>query len=148
MRMVVGILALLALPGCASIVTGTSHTMALATEPAGATCKLERNGETIGYVNQTPSTAAFSKSSRPIVVSCTQDNNQRQGIATVEPGFQPWILGNILLGGLIGIIVDVSSGAVATYPASTTVVMNPAAGTPPTAAVQPAPVPAAGKPMS
>jgi hypothetical protein len=122
--------------------------MALASEPAGATCKLERGGQTIGYVNQTPSTAAFGKSSRPIVVSCTKDNNRMQGTSTVESGLQPWVIGNLLLGGIVGIIVDVSSGAVATYPSSTTVVLSPTPGAAPAASMGPVPSESEGKPTS
>jgi hypothetical protein len=156
MRAIAGLLAVLALPGCASIVTGTNHTMALASEPAGATCKLERGGETIGYVNQTPSTAAFSKSSKPIVVSCTEEARNLRGISTVQPGIQPWFFGNLILGGIVGIIIDASSGAIAEYPSSTTVVLSPVPGSAPTAAgqpipnasAQPSPSEPAGKPVS
>lgn len=147
MRSAMLLTAALALTGCASIVTGTSHTMAVSSEPAGATCKLERSGETIGYVNQTPSTVGFSKSSRPVVVSCDRDNKKMLGTATVEPSLQPWFLGNILLGGIIGIVVDASSGAVSQYPSSTTVVLNPSAQATPAASVQPLPE-TAGKPVS
>src|SRR5690349_7231555 len=112
MRKAMGLLAVLVLPGCASIVTGTSHTMAVASEPAGATCKIDRAGETIGYVNQTPSTIGFSKSSKEILVSCDKDDKKMRGVATVQPGVQPWFFGNLVLGGLIGIIVDASSGAI------------------------------------
>jgi hypothetical protein len=138
MRAIAGLLAVLVLPGCASIVTGTSQTMALASEPAGATCKLERGGETIGFVNQTPSTASFSKSSKPIVVSCAEEAKNLRGVSTVQPNIQPWFFGNLLLGGIVGIIVDASSGAISEYPSSTTVVMNPTQGAAPTASVQPA----------
>jgi hypothetical protein len=156
MRAIAGLLAALALPGCASIVTGTNQTMALASEPAGATCKLERGGETIGYVNQTPSTASFSKSSKSIVVSCTEEAKSLRGVSTVEPGIQPWFFGNLLLGGIIGVIVDASSGAVSEYPSSTTVVLSPVPSSAPTASArpapnapaQPAPSEAAGKPVS
>ena len=71
------------------------------------------------------------------------------GIATVEPGLQPWFLGNLLLGGILGIIVDAASGAVSLYPSSTNVVLQPvAAGPLPTASTQPSPSAPVGKPMS
>jgi len=148
MRKVMALFVVLALPGCASIVTGTSHTMAVSSEPEGATCKLERGGETIGYVNQTPATASFSKSSKTIVVSCDKDQKTFAGNSTVDPSIQPWILGYVLLGGIVGIVVDASSGAVSQYPNSTKVVLNPTAVSTPTASTVPAPQVPAGKPMS
>lgn len=146
LRIAHGLLAaVLVLPGCATIVTGTDHTMAVASEPAGAVCQLERGGDVIGYVNSTPANASFSKSSRPIQVSCGQRDGRMYGTSTVDPGFQPWVLGNVIIGGLLGLFIDISSGAVASYPPNTTVVLTPTRDPAPTTSL---PSEAPGKPMS
>lgn len=112
------------LPACATITTGTSSSIAVTSDPAGASCQLRRNGELVAAVGQTPQTITISKSSRDLAVNCTRDGH-RPGASVVRSEFQPMVLGNILIGGLIGLAVDAGSGAVATYPQSVTVVLAP-----------------------
>lgn len=112
------------LPGCATITSGTSHTIAVMSEPPGAVCQIRRNGDVIAVVNPTPGTASISKSSRDLAVDCTRSGNQ-PGAAVVKPEFQAMTLGNVLVGGLIGLAVDAASGAIGTYPANVTVVLAP-----------------------
>ncbi|MBS7793067.1 hypothetical protein KTR66_24000 [Roseococcus sp. SDR] len=58
------------LPACATITTGTSQSIAVMTEPPGASCTLSRDGGVIAVVNPTPGTVTVSKSTRDIAVSC------------------------------------------------------------------------------
>lgn len=120
----------LAMPGCATITTGTSHSLTIITEPEGAICELHRSGEIIGVVNPTPGTVRISKSSRDIEVRC-----RRHGLAdanvTLSPDFQAMTLGNILIGGVVGVVVDAASGAVGRYPTSITIRMAPPGGNAP-----------------
>jgi hypothetical protein len=112
------------LPGCATITSGTTHTIAVLSEPPGAACQIRRNGELIAVVNPTPGTVSISKSTRDLAVDCTRSGNQ-PGVAVVKPEFQAMTLGNVLVGGLIGLAVDAASGAMGTYPANVTVVLAP-----------------------
>lgn len=112
----------LSLPACATITTGTSHSLTVVTEPPGAVCELRRSDDIIGVVNPTPGTARISKSSRAITVRCNRDGLP-EAVATIQPGFQAMTAANLLLGGLIGIAVDAASGAAGTYPSSITVAM-------------------------
>ncbi|HVQ60827.1 MAG TPA: hypothetical protein VMS53_01955, partial [Burkholderiales bacterium] len=54
---------------------------------------------------------------------------KKEGLAdsktAVESKFQPWALGNILLGGIIGFIIDGASGAITEYPKLVTVSLAP-----------------------
>ncbi|MEO3474736.1 hypothetical protein AAFN86_22925 [Roseomonas sp. CAU 1739] len=121
----------LGLPACATITTGTSHSLTVITEPPGAVCELRRSDNIIGVVNPTPGTVRISKSSREIAVRCNRDGLP-EAVATVQPGFQAMTAANLLLGGLIGIAVDAASGAAGTYPSSITVAMvAPGGGTMP-----------------
>lgn len=94
------------------------------TDPPGATCQLQRNGETIAVVNPTPGTANISKSTRDIAVNCTRPGHLAAA-AAMPPRFQPMMLGNILLGGVVGLVVDASSGAMSQYEPNVTLVLAP-----------------------
>lgn len=115
----------LAAGGCATLTTGSSQTVTIVTEPAGAACVLRRDGEVIGAVNPTPGSIAVGKSHGAISVHCARDGfrDAEQGLTA---SFQAATLGNVLLGGLIGIVVDAASGATASYEPQLLVLMVPA----------------------
>lgn len=112
------------LPACATITTGTSQSIAVMTDPPGASCSLSREGGVIAVVNPTPGTVTVSKSSRDIAVNCTRPGHL-PGVASHAAQFQGMTVGNVLLGGLIGFGIDAASGALSYYPASLTVALPP-----------------------
>ena len=120
------------LPACATITTGTTQAFSVSTEPAGAICTLNRDGSTVGVVNPTPGTVQLGRSTRELTVSCDRPGHAR-GITTVSAQFQPMTMGNILFGGLIGVAVDASSGAMSRYPdnVALSLVSTAPAGPPP-----------------
>lgn len=117
----------LGLPACATITTGTSHNLTILTTPPGAACEIRRGGEVVGAVNPTPGSVRISKSGREMQITCNRAGMEQAQLA-VAPGFQAATLGNILLGGLVGIVVDGATGAAATYPSSVTLAMAPPGG--------------------
>jgi hypothetical protein len=110
--------------GCATLTTGSSQTVTILSDPAGAACVLHRDGAVIGAVNPTPGSIAVTKGHGEIAVRCSRsgfiDAEQR-----LTADFQAATLGNILLGGLIGIVVDAASGASGSYEAQLQVLMVP-----------------------
>lgn len=118
------ILAVLA-TGCATITSGTSQTIAVTTEPAGADCQFTRDGKLVGRINPTPGVMPVSKASGNIGVSCTKEDYQPT-VGSVSSEFQAMTFGNILLGGIIGVAVDAASGAMNKYPEQVTFVLIPA----------------------
>ena len=110
--------------GCASIVEGTDQSVTVQTAPSGASCELKRDGEVIGVVNPTPGTVTVDKSKDDIAVICKKDGYQ-DASGAFSSDFQGMTFGNILFGGLIGVAVDASSGAMHEYPASVSVAMAP-----------------------
>lgn len=66
----------LGLSGCSSIVQGTTQDLAVNTNPAGATCALEREGATIGTVQNTPGTVSVSKTKHDITITCDKEGYQ------------------------------------------------------------------------
>jgi hypothetical protein len=122
-------LALLALcvgaSGCATIVSGTTQPIAINTDPQGADCSFTRDNVLVARINPTPGVASVQKSSGSIGVLCKKaDYQDVAGI--IESQFQAATLGNILLGGVIGVVVDAASGAMSKYPESVTFTMIPA----------------------
>ena len=111
------------LGGCATIVEGSDQTLRVSTDPAGAECELRRNGEVIAVVDQTPGSVTVDKSQYEITVSCQLDGYE-EAVGTVEPEFEDMTVGNILLGGVIGIGVDAASGAMHEYRPNVTVVLH------------------------
>jgi S1-C subfamily serine protease len=67
------------------------------------------------------------KSKDDILVKCTKPGYQ-DASASIPSDFQGWTLGNLVLGGLIGVGVDAASGAMNEYPGAFGVPMTPIAG--------------------
>src|SRR5690625_1229991 len=78
----------------------------------------------IAVVNPTPGSVTVSKSKDHASVECEKVGYQ-QAAAPLESSFQGMTFGNILFGGLIGVAVDASTGAMHQYPPSITVVLPP-----------------------
>lgn len=117
-------LALAALSACATVSSGTDHTLLVESDPAGATCLLRRDGANIGAVNPTPNAIRISKSRHDISVNCEKADHEPTS-RTVTASFQAMTLGNVLIGGVVGLAADLASGAAITYPESVKVVLWP-----------------------
>jgi len=116
-----------ALSGCASIIKGSSEDIALNTTPvSGASCSL-KNGVGEWTASSTPATVKVERSKTNIQVHCSKQGYQ-DGTTQVASGFQLWTLGNVLIGGLIGVGIDWGTGAINDYPSTVNVPMAPVTG--------------------
>ena len=118
------LLALATLSACATVTSGTDHTLLVESDPAGADCMLQRDSASLGAVNPTPSAIRISKSRHDITVNCEKADYESAS-RTVTADFQAMTLGNVLVGGVIGVAADLASGAAITYPDSVKVVLWP-----------------------
>jgi hypothetical protein len=127
LRVLVGLLWMLVgamLAGCATVVSGTTQTIGVNTDPEGADCQFRRKGVLVGRVNPTPGTMQVGKDQESVSVLCTKEGfDDTAGVIGSE--FQAMTLGNILLGGVIGVVVDAASGAMTKYPESVTFTLIP-----------------------
>jgi uncharacterized protein YceK len=100
----IGLIPLLAM-GCASIITGTSQQVNFNSNPAGAKVVIAPGGTT----GTTPFTAKLAKG-RSYTCTATKDgyDPDTQHIGKV---FNGWFIGNALIGGIIGVIIDIADGA-------------------------------------
>jgi hypothetical protein len=128
-----------ALSGCATVIKGTSQSVAVTTPPTtGAACTL--SSKEGNWQITSPGVAAVQKSKEDIQVSC-QKPGWQTATATIPSNFQGWTLGNLLIGGVIGLGVDAASGAMNEYPGAFQVPMQLDPNAPP-------PAPTAMRPYS
>lgn len=114
------------LAGCASVTKGTTQTVTIDTpKHPGATCSL--TSPEIGTQSVvTPGQVTLSKSKHNISVSCSK--GCLSGTATITSNTESMAVGNVLLGGVIGLGVDSATGALNKYSDPTHVHLHPQQG--------------------
>ena len=125
MRIVLALLCVVVFPGCATLVTGTTQAITIETDPAGAACTVTRGGEKLAALGATPGQVTIDKGFKTIDIAC-QKERYRTGATALDASLQPVIFGNILIGGGLGIIIDLTSGAAMRYETTTHVTLVPA----------------------
>jgi len=131
----------LALSGCASIVNGTTQSVAISTPPVtGARCDLSSSEGTWTVI--TPGVATVARSKSDIAVRCHKDGYQ-PAVGVISSSFEAWTAGNLVFGGVVGLGVDAATGAINEYPNSYQLPMVPLVPAPP-----PHGAPHAGAPVS
>jgi hypothetical protein len=115
----------LASTACATIVNGRSQDLYVETQPDAASCKIDRQGATVGVVNPTPGKTSIPRHKDNIVVSCALDGYETSN-EILASNFSGVTFGNLLLGGFVGVVIDASSGANNKYPEKITVILTPA----------------------
>jgi hypothetical protein len=106
------------------VVARTTQEVFIETDPPAAECQVDRLGSNLGVVKPTPGRVNVSRSKETMVVSCTREG-YKQSNEVLASSFTGATLGNILLGGIVGIVVDAASGANNKYPDKVIVVMTP-----------------------
>jgi hypothetical protein len=115
--------------GCASVIKGSTQSIAITTPPtSGANCIL--SSEQGNWTVMTPGAVSVERSKDDIAVRCTKPGWQ-DGFATIPSNFEGWTVGNLLLGGVIGLGVDAATGAINNYPHAFQVPMVQLASGPP-----------------
>jgi hypothetical protein len=130
------------LTGCATITTGTTQPINFDSEPQHAECTLTREGETLGKIT-TPAPLTIKRHASTIHVVCRKAGYE-DGRIVMNSRFETSSAGNFLLGGVIGVMVDASSGANSRYESNVLVrltPMSPADAAAAAARAQTAPVP-------
>ena len=112
--------------GCASITGSTDQTISVEAREAkgqvpGALCELD-NDKGKWFVTA-PGSTRISRSNEDLIVTCKKEGLS-PGVATVESTTKGGMAGNILFGGVIGVIIDHNSGAAYQYPTLIQVLMG------------------------
>ena len=107
------VFAVAALTGCASIVSGTQQSIKISSDPSAAHVKVEK---LVGSINtpqwegETPATLKLSRNGS-YLVSVSLPGYQKQEIPISAAGMNNWVWGNIIFGGIFGVIIDACDGA-------------------------------------
>ncbi len=108
-------LAVAGLTGCASIVNGTSQSVAVHTSPiAGASCTLE-NDKGKWMLPHTPGTVTVNRSYNDLQINCDKPG-YRSTYKQIASKTKGMVFGNAVFGGAIGAGIDIVDGAAYDYP--------------------------------
>ncbi len=120
LQLVAGLVLGLISTGCCTIVSGRDQNVRITSEPAGATILVD--GKPCGV---TPAKFKLLRKEKHDVQVVMAGFEPAQ--ATLKPGINPWLFGNVLIGGLIGIGIDAVTGSWETlYPGEVNVKMRQA----------------------
>lgn len=105
--------ALFALSGCMTMVRGTTESVRIESNPAGASVMVAKDGATYGECSATPCTVTLKRKAPPFMVTFAKDGCQSQTLMLErDHATGKGVAGNILgAGGVVGIGVDAISGA-------------------------------------
>jgi len=112
---VVVLLSALAYAGCASIVSGRHAEVTIDSVPSNAhvVVRDKRGHEVANAV--TPATVALKRKDRWIFPARYTATIEAQGYESetvpIHSTLNPWVLGNVMVGGVVGIVVDSATGA-------------------------------------
>ncbi len=110
------------LRGCASITTGSNQSLSVNTEPeSGANCEL-KNDKGTWYISSTPGSVVVNRSYSDLHIICKKDS--KSGNSAVKSTTKGMAFGNIIAGGIIGVGIDVHTGAAYDYPTSISVYLK------------------------
>jgi len=132
--LILGVLSL-ALAGCSFLTEGVRQNISVNTTPAGADCTFIRGGQKIAEINPTPGSAIIRKAKFDITVECEKEGYQKATMLN-KSDVAAASFGNILIGGVAGVITDVATGASNKYDPKMDITLQPVAQ--PTAAATPA----------
>jgi hypothetical protein len=120
-------IAFISLTGCATIVKGTTQSVALDTPgAAGAKCTL--TSSSVGSVTLvTPASVVLQKGSESVRVVCRKECFD-DGVGLITSGTEAMAAGNIIAGGVIGLGIDAASGAMNKYNEQNQIAMTPIKG--------------------
>lgn len=114
-----------ALSGCATVIKGETQTVSVSSPPVeGARCALFTADRYYGDV-LTRGAITVPRSRHDISIVCTK-RGFRDASATISSDFNFVTLGNAIIGGMTGVIVDATTGANDSYPHEIEIPMEPA----------------------
>lgn len=92
------------------------------TDPPAARCTLQ--GASFNQIVETPVHVVLPKEAAPVTVSCASDGH-RTFVTTLRPLFNGRVFGNLLLGSVLGVMVDFANGHDLKYPRQVHINMEP-----------------------
>lgn len=111
---------------CATITTGTDQPIRIITEQnvVGASCTLLDSKGNRSYLPRTPGTTYITRGNAPLTVRCSKEGFKTTTFV-VDEGIAGATMGNVILGGGVGFILDAASGAGQRYPDEIVIWLEP-----------------------
>ncbi|AKJ27572.1 hypothetical protein [Caldimonas brevitalea] len=130
MKHAVIIAAALVLSGCASIFSGSTQSVTISSEPAGANIVVLNRAGIQVHSGTTPATVTLNRGAGYFKSESYVVRVQKEGYApkevTLTGTVNGWYFGNILVGGLIGMLaIDPVTGAMYSLPSSVNATLEP-----------------------
>jgi len=110
MLIVLSLVSALLIASCASIFTGTSANVSISSTPTKADVVIETRAGLKVMTGETPMTTKLSRKNE-YTVTIKLDGYKEQKIS-IDHTFNGWYLGNLICGGIIGLIIDAVDGAI------------------------------------
>jgi len=95
----------IALVGCCTIVSGRNQSLPVISTPSGATVIVNNSRQ------QSPCTLVLDRK-QPLYQIRIEKEGYEPTEIVLRKGVNGWIWGNLLFGGIIGLIIDISTGSV------------------------------------
>lgn len=132
MRKLILATAVVALSGCASIISDSKYPVSVASTPAGASYEIRNKVGRVVSTGTTPDQVTLDAGAGYFSGETYQVTYRKDGYndqhSVIESGVDGWYWANIVFGGLIGmLIVDPATGAMYTLPDSTGAGLYPVA---------------------
>jgi hypothetical protein len=112
------------LAGCSSIIDGTHQDISILSTPEGAHCDLFRKGQHLAAVDATPGITTVKRTKDDITMTCTLVGYEK-GTQLLRSGGSRDVIGNVLIGGVIGWGIDSATGADNEYPYAVNIQLVP-----------------------
>lgn len=90
---------------CCTIILGTHQEIAVSSQPASATIKVD------GFEMATTPAVVRLQRKKSHTMELSKDGYESYSVAFART-VSPWIFGNILLGGVIGLVIDLIAGTI------------------------------------
>lgn len=94
---------------CASIIHGTKQRVSISSTPNQAKVEITTSGGVPVFAGNTPASVPL-KRKQEYKVNISLDGYKTQTVM-IDKEFDSWTIGNLLCGGILGIIIDATNGA-------------------------------------
>lgn len=96
--------------GCATIMKGTEQDISIQSNPSNAKVVVKTTGGVEVWNGVTPATVKLSKKKEYVVT--VQLSGYKDATVQITQSFEAWAIGNLICGGVVGIVVDAVDGAI------------------------------------
>ncbi len=106
----ISVLAVALLPGCATVLDGTTQAVTIRTAPVGASCSVRQGQDVVREIRSTPETFLVKRNQKDLLVTCEKPGWDVSA-TLLRAKFTGVTVGNLFIGAFGGLVLDGASGA-------------------------------------